>query len=113
MEKKIIQTAGRNALGDFAPEFAHYNDDILFVEDIFDFLLKIAFNFDLDIIGFRGIKMENFRDDISKMKDLYNYNLLDNSIIHQPELSTWMVSKNGHYQLHDVTIWAKCIKSKI
>ena len=56
------------------------NDDILFVEDIFDFLLKIAFNFDLDIIGFRGIKMENFRDDISKMKDLYNYNLLDNSI---------------------------------
>ena len=33
MEKKIIQTAGRNALGDFAPEFAHYNDDILFGEN--------------------------------------------------------------------------------
>ena len=24
---KIIQTAGRNALGEFAPEFAHFNDD--------------------------------------------------------------------------------------
>ena len=23
---KIIQTAGRNALGEFAPEFAHFND---------------------------------------------------------------------------------------
>ena len=29
---KIVQTAGRNALGTFAPEFAHYNDDVLFGE---------------------------------------------------------------------------------
>ena len=27
---KIVQTAGRDALGDFAPDFARYNDDILF-----------------------------------------------------------------------------------
>ena len=33
MSKKIVQTAGRNQLGDFAPEFAHYNDDILFGEN--------------------------------------------------------------------------------
>lgn len=31
--KKIVQTAGREALGAFAPEFAHYNDDILFGEN--------------------------------------------------------------------------------
>ena len=31
-QKKIIQTAGHDALGDFAPEFAHLNDDILFGE---------------------------------------------------------------------------------
>ena len=30
--KKIVQTAGRDALGDFAPDFARYNDDILFGE---------------------------------------------------------------------------------
>lgn len=30
--KKIVQTAGRTQLGDFAPEFARYNDDILFGE---------------------------------------------------------------------------------
>ena len=29
---KITQTAGRNALGTFAPEFAHFNDDVLFGE---------------------------------------------------------------------------------
>ncbi len=33
MSEKIIQTAGRNQLGEFAPEFAHFNDDILFGEN--------------------------------------------------------------------------------
>ena len=31
-QTKVVQTAGRDALGDFAPEFAHLNDDILFGE---------------------------------------------------------------------------------
>ena len=31
--KKIVQTAGRDQLGDFAPDFAHFNDDILFGEN--------------------------------------------------------------------------------
>lgn len=30
--EKIVQTAGRNALNDFAPDFARYNDDVLFGE---------------------------------------------------------------------------------
>ena len=30
MNEKIVQTAGRDQLGEFAPEFAHFNDDILF-----------------------------------------------------------------------------------
>lgn len=29
----IKQTAGRDQLGDLAPKFAHYNDDILFGEN--------------------------------------------------------------------------------
>ena len=29
---KVVQTAGRDNLGDFAPDFARYNDDILFGE---------------------------------------------------------------------------------
>lgn len=31
--EKIVQTAGRKALGEFAPDFAHYNDDVLFGEN--------------------------------------------------------------------------------
>lgn len=30
---KIVQTAGKAALGEFAPEFAHFNDDVLFGEN--------------------------------------------------------------------------------
>lgn len=32
MSKKIVQAAGRDRLGDFAPMFAHLNDDVLFGE---------------------------------------------------------------------------------
>ena len=31
-QKKIVQTAGRNQLGEFAPKFAELNDDVLFGE---------------------------------------------------------------------------------
>ena len=30
---KVVQTAGRDNLGSFAPEFAHFNDDVLFGEN--------------------------------------------------------------------------------
>ncbi len=33
MAEKIVQTAGRDQLGAFAPDFAHFNDDILFGEN--------------------------------------------------------------------------------
>lgn len=32
MSEKIVQTAGKNQLGEFAPMFAHLNDDVLFGE---------------------------------------------------------------------------------
>lgn len=31
--EKVVQTAGRQQLGAFAPEFAHFNDDVLFGEN--------------------------------------------------------------------------------
>ena len=33
MSERIVQTAGREQLGEFAPDFAHFNDDILFGEN--------------------------------------------------------------------------------
>ena len=31
--EKIVQTAGRGTLGEFASEIAHFNDDVLFGEN--------------------------------------------------------------------------------
>ena len=33
MAERIVQTAGHDQLGEFAPEFAHFNDDVLFGEN--------------------------------------------------------------------------------
>ena len=32
-QEKIVQIAGRDVLGSFAPQFAHFNDDVLFGEN--------------------------------------------------------------------------------
>lgn len=32
MDQKIVQTVGKEQLGEFAPMFAHLNDDVLFGE---------------------------------------------------------------------------------
>ena len=31
--ERIVQTAGRDTFGEFAPAFAHFNDDVLFGEN--------------------------------------------------------------------------------
>ena len=90
------------------------NDDMFLSNDIFKFFVKYAQHYDFDIIGFRAFKVNNFKNGIKKMSDLYNYtDYPKDIIIHQPQLSTWIVSKNGKFYIHDMTIWAKCIKSKI
>ena len=90
------------------------NDDLFFYEGIFDYILKIAKDFNFNIVGFRAFMIGNYSDSIQKMTDLYPYQYYDKNItIYQPSLSTWMINRKGHYSLHDVTIWAKCIKSTI
>jgi glycosyltransferase involved in cell wall biosynthesis len=94
--------------------FALDNDDLFFSEDIFYYILKIAEGYNCDIVGFSAFRIGNYGDSIEKMIDLYNYNNHPfNIIIQQPQLSTWLINIKGHYIPHDVTIWAKCIKSKI
>ena len=90
------------------------NDDLFFLNDIFYFILNIAQKYNFDIIGFKAIKIGNYDDNIEQMKDLYNYHRYStNIIVYQPELSTWIISKKNKFKMHDVTIWAKCIKSII
>ena len=90
------------------------NDDLFFSDSIFDDIIKISEKENYDIVGFRAFSIENYSYDNEKIKDLYEYQYYpENIIVHQPQLSTWMITVNGHFKPHDVTIWAKCIKSRI
>ena len=91
------------------------NDDMFFSSDLFNSILNVAQGYNFDIVGFRATCINSYEDiNIKNIYDLYDYNLYPNSIIvHQPRLSTWMIIKDGIYLPHDVTIWGKCIKSKI
>ena len=89
------------------------NDDILFREDIFDYLYKINIEIECDIVGFKAVEAESYFDNINKMKDLRNYKYENNLIVLQPELSIWLISSNGKFETHDVTIWGKIIKSRL
>jgi len=89
------------------------NDDMFFDEHIFYSILKIAKESYLDVVGFRGIKMRDYRNGINQMRDLHNYQHHDNLIIRQPQLSSWFITIKGNLIFHDVTIWCKCIKTKV
>ena len=90
------------------------NDDMFFSNDIFKFFVKYAKDHNFDIIGFRAFKVSNYGKGIEKIKDLYNYtDYPKNIIIYQPQLNSWLITRNGKFHIHDMTIWAKCIKSKI
>ena len=90
------------------------NDDLFLSRNVFNYILKIAKSYYYDIVGFRAFRVANYNDKIHKIKDLYQYQYYPKDItIFQPQLSTWMITINEQYQPHDVTLWAKCIKTKV
>ena len=90
------------------------NDDLFFSQNIFDNILKATQRYFYDIVGFRAFRIGNYDDKLEKIIDLYEYKYYPINIsVHQPELSAWMITKKGKFEPHDVTIWAKCIKTTI
>ena len=89
------------------------NDDLIFGEDVFDYLYKINKKNECDIVGFKAVQAESYIDDIYKMKDLIKYKYKNNLTVLQPELGIWLITEDGKFYLHDVTIWGKIIKSTL
>ena len=93
--------------------FALDNDDMIFGEDIFYSTYKKAKEHNHDIVGFKSVMVKSYSENIRKMKDLEHYSYKNNLIIKQPELSSWIISLNGEFRPHDVTLWGKIIRTKI
>ena len=67
----IKQTAGRDALGDFAPNFAHYNDDILFGENWNDASVDIKTRCIITVVALmaQGITDSSLKFHLQNAKD--------------------------------------------
>ena len=89
------------------------NDDMIFGEDVFDYTFRIANLGNYDILGFKAVKVKKYFENIRKIKDLFSYINQNNLVVNQPKLSTWIISSNGKFNPHDVTLWGKIIKAKI
>ena len=89
------------------------NDDLFFNEDIFDFLIKQSKKENLDLVSFRALEIEDYRDGVQNMRDYRFFGIKNNLSLSQPELGIWAISINGTFQIHDNEIWLKCIKSNI
>ena len=89
------------------------NDDLFMAEDIFDIIIKESKKGNFDIVGFNAIRGPNYKPRISEMEnDIYHDNP-DNLILNQPELGIHSITKNGKYDINNIHIWGKCIKTKI
>lgn len=74
-KEKIIQTAGRDALGNFAPDFARYNDDVLFGEVWNDETLDLKTKSIIVISVFmgRGLSDSSLKYHLLAAKKKWNY----------------------------------------
>ena len=88
------------------------NDDMIFGEDIFYYLYEMIKKAKYDIIGFKAVSVKSYSDKITEIEDQYNYIFPDNLIVLQPELKTWLITIEGKFNPHDITLWAKLIKLK-
>ena len=71
-----------------------------------------AYNFNYDIVGFKAIRIHNYKARINEMKDEY-FMHSQNLTIYKPNLSLFGISKKGKYKKVEAYIWNKCIKNSI
>ena len=89
------------------------NDDLFMNENVFNVVLEEAESEDYDIVEFNAIRGFSYRPHISEMIDDIYHDNPNNQIVKQPQLGIHSITKNGKYEINNIHIWGKCIKSSI
>lgn len=88
------------------------NDDMIFDKNIFNIVYKEAEIHNYDIIGFKHMQANDYKANIKEMKDgCHMYN--NEFVIYQPKLSLFGISKNDMFEIKEVHIWSKSIRTSI
>ena len=85
---------------------------MFFDNDIFDFVFKEAETYNCDIVGFQALQAYSYNASIKKMEDGWHMHN-SNFTIYKPNLVLFGISENDKFNISEVHIWSKCIKSKI
>ena len=93
--------------------FSLDNDDMYFVDDIFEKISALADIENFDIVEFQTVFSKKYDALISEMKDggfvVHRHNL----ILHQPRLALFPIQRKYRFERNDFQIWSKCINSKL
>ena len=88
------------------------NDDMIFDKNIFNIVYKEAEIHNYDIIGFKHLQANDYKANIKEMKDgCHMHN--NEFVIYQPKLSLFGISKNDMFEIKEVHIWSKSIRTSI
>ena len=93
------------------------NDDLFMNNDIFDTITKLSDKGNFDIVEFKAISNKKINQNILNMR--YKNSIFSHQkpfILFQPELGMFPIPTgniSGSYQLKDIFLWGKCIKTKI
>ena len=82
-------------------------------ENVFKVVLEEAQSDDYDIVEFNVVRGYSYPPHISEMIDDIYHDNPNNQIVQQPQLEIHSITKNGKYELNNIHIWGKCIKSSI
>ena len=93
------------------------NDDMFLDKDVFETIINIANNKNIDMIEFRGISVSDVINLLKtkKSETAFSDHAL-NVVMKQPKLSDYPLrpgAKTGELIFKDVFLWRKCIKSEM
>ena len=94
------------------------NDDLFLDEDVFETISNIADKGNFDLVEFKGVFSRKGSPNLlnNRIQDIYYSGHKLNLVMFQPELGRYPVrpgNQIGTYEIHDVFLWTKCIRTKI
>ena len=89
------------------------NDDMFMDSDVFDTVFNEAEQSNFDIIGFSAIDGPSYNCIITQMYEDYFHNHQDGLIIKQPNLSYFPIVKKGKFNVNDLHVWGRLVKTEI
>ena len=89
------------------------NDDMFMDSDVFDTVFNEAEQGNYDILGFGAIDGPSYNCIITQMYEDYFHNHEDGLIVKQPNLSYFPIVKKGKFNVNDLHVWGRLVKTEI